>query len=56
MTKLKEKSDREKVLIWLQSIGEDDPRCIAEVIEQCAKDVEARKYYLSRYNEIITGI
>lgn len=44
-------SDREKVLEWLRRIGETDPDCIAEVIEQCSSSKEARDYYLSRYEE-----
>lgn len=50
-TSKKPLSDREKVLDWLNRIGETDPACIAEVIEQCSKSKEARDYYLSRYNE-----
>lgn len=44
-------SDKEKVLKWLDSIGEKDRQCIDEVIEQCAKDQEARDYYVGRYSQ-----
>ena len=45
----KELTDREKVLAWLSYIGETDPRCIAEVIEQCSTDVEARRSYVAKW-------
>ena len=41
----KPSKDRQKILAWLGRIGETDQRCINEVLELCAKDVEARKYY-----------
>lgn len=44
-------SDRQKVELWLTKIGEHDEACRAEVIEQCAKDREARAYYVGRYSE-----
>jgi hypothetical protein len=47
--KPKEQTDREKVLAWLKQINETDPACIAEVIEQCAKDKEARVFYVGLY-------
>lgn len=48
-----EKTDRQKVLEWLKLIGETDPACIAEVIEQCSKSNEARAYYVARHSEVI---
>lgn len=42
-------SDREKILSWLSSIGETDPVCIEEVLKQCATDIEARRYFVWRY-------
>lgn len=46
-----EKTDRQKVLEWLKSIGEDDPKCISDVIELCSKDLEARRYFVNRYEQ-----
>lgn len=45
----KKLGDREKVLSWLDSIGEHDEACRAQVIEQCSKDISARQYFVSRY-------
>lgn len=44
-------NDREKVTAWLDHIQEKDEACRAEVLEQCAKDKEARAYYVKRYTE-----
>lgn len=44
-------SDRAKVEKWLDSINEHDPACRAEVIQHCKDDLDARKYYLSRYQQ-----
>lgn len=49
--RLKENSDRAKVNAWLDHINETDEACRAEVLEQCAKDKEARVYYVNRYKE-----
>jgi hypothetical protein len=55
MTKLSQlknaDTDRAKVNKWLDSIGEVDPYCRAEVLEQCKDDPDARAYYVSRYEE-----
>lgn len=45
-----QKTDRQKVLDWLKQINETDPKCIAEVIEQCSKDAEARAFYVKLAN------
>ncbi len=50
--RLKKQSDRQKVNLWLDSIGETDPECRREVLDHCAKDPDARAYYVSRYEEI----
>lgn len=42
---------RAKINEWLDFIGETDPACRREVLEQCAKDPEAREYYVSRWAE-----
>jgi len=47
-----EKTDREKVLRWLKVINETDAKVIAEVIEQCSKDNEARAFYVSMYDKL----
>ena len=48
-------TDRKKVEAWLDKIKEFDPQIRTEVIEQCAKDKEARIYFVSRYNEDYTA-
>lgn len=45
---LTELADLEKVNAWLDHIGEDDPQCRAEVLENC-KDTDGRDYFLQRY-------
>ena len=40
-----------KVNNWLDRIGETDEACRAEVLDQCAKDPEARAYYVMRSEE-----
>ena len=53
LTKLKNASkDRQKVNNWLDRINETDEACRAEVLDQCAKDPEARAYYVSRSEEV----
>jgi len=52
LSKVKAASEnRKKVLDWLDKIGETDEACRAEVLEQCAKDQEARAYYVARSEE-----
>lgn len=52
LSQLKNKdTDRAKVLAWLAHINETDQRCIAEVMEACTNDPEARKYYLMKYEQ-----
>ena len=43
--------DRAKVNAWLDHIQEFDEACRKEVLDQCAKDKEARIYYVDRYKE-----
>jgi len=53
LSKVKAASEnRKKVLDWLDKIGETDEACRAEVLEQCAKDQEARAYYVMRSEEL----
>lgn len=49
----KELTPREKVGKWLDSIGENDETCRAEVMKSCADSKDARDWYLSKYNEMI---
>ena len=52
LTRLKNASkDRQKVNDWLDRINETDEACRAEVLDQCAKDPEARAYYVMRSEE-----
>jgi len=52
LSKVKAASEnRKKVLDWLDKIGETDEACRAEVLDQCAKDPEARAYYVARSEE-----
>jgi len=52
LTRLKNASkDRQKVNAWLDRINETDEACRAEVLERCAKDPEARAYYVMRSEE-----
>lgn len=44
-------TDREKVKFWLDHIGENDPACRDEVLDNCKANKEARAYYVSRFNE-----
>jgi hypothetical protein len=36
---------------WLTFIGEHDPACINEVLENCRLDPDARRYYVGRSSE-----
>jgi len=42
-------AEEEKAIrAWLELIGETDPATIAEVIERCQRDADARAYFLER--------
>ncbi len=45
-------TDREKIASWLAHIGETDPATIAEVMEHCRTDKQARAYYVGRSAEV----
>ena len=49
--RLRANSERAKVNAWLDRINETDEACRAEVLERCAKDPEARAYYVARSEE-----
>lgn len=44
-------TDRQKITAWLDHIGEHDPACREEVLLSCKNDLDARRYYLSRFTE-----
>ena len=41
--------DRAKVNSWLDWINERNPEIRADVLDQCAKDPEARAYFVERH-------
>lgn len=43
---------REKVLAWLQLIGENDDAIIAETIRLCKEDKEYRAFCVAQYHEL----
>ncbi len=45
-------SDESRIRAWLDYIEEDDPEAIEEVIEKCRLDMEARRYFLGRAEEV----
>ncbi len=46
-------SDEESnILAWLAHIEETDPAIIAEVVDKCSNDPEARRYFLKRSEEV----
>lgn len=49
-------TDRQKVMAWLAHIQETGQSCINEVIEHCKTNQEARKYFVSRYDEDVLNI
>jgi len=40
------------IRVWLEHIEETDPATIAEVIDKCQRDGEARAYFLRRSEEV----
>lgn len=40
------------ILAWLTHIEETDPEIIAEVVDKCRNDLEARRYFLKRSEEV----
>lgn len=45
-------TDRQKVTVWLKSIGAPKDEA-DEVLELCAKDKEARVYFVMRYMGVL---
>ncbi len=44
-------SDKAAVSGWLDSIGEDSPEVVADVLHRCESDQEARDYFVIRSSE-----
>jgi len=51
MSEVRILTDREKVCAWLDSINEQDPAMRHSVMDACAEDPEARKYYVRRWEQ-----
>lgn len=45
-------NEKQKILSWLEYIGEKDPLIIIEVLESCRNDVDSRQYFLQRAKEV----
>ena len=43
--------DRQRIINWLASIGEDDQEMIKETIDRCKADPETLAYFCQRANE-----
>ena len=44
--------EQSSILAWLAHIDETDPAIIAEVVDKCRNDLEARRYFLKRSEEV----
>ena len=42
--------DAAAIWLWLAQIGEKDPEIIAQVLDQCRSDPDARRYFIRRAN------
>lgn len=49
-------TDRRKVELWLDHIGETDTACRDEVLQQCADNRHARAYFVNRYEQDCNGL
>jgi hypothetical protein len=47
------KSEEMAIRAWMVLIEETDPATIAEVIDQCQRDADARNYFLKRARELV---
>lgn len=45
-------NEKQKILSWLEYIGEKDPLIIIEVLESCSNNVDSRQYFLQRAKEV----
>ncbi|ABQ54209.1 hypothetical protein [Legionella pneumophila] len=45
-------NEKQKILSWLEYIGEKDPLIIIEVLEFCRNNVDSRQYFLQRAKEV----
>ena len=44
--------EEQRIRAWLDYIEEDDQESIAEVLEKCRRDRDARRYFLERAEEV----
>ncbi|HAT1802601.1 TPA: hypothetical protein I8Z04_001259 [Legionella pneumophila] len=44
--------EKQKIISWLEFIGEKDPLIIIEVLESCRNNVDSRQYFLQRAKEV----
>jgi len=45
-------NEESNIRAWLAHIDETDPAIIAEVVDKCRNDLEARRYFLKRSEEV----
>ncbi|HAT8315135.1 TPA: hypothetical protein GDC96_02420 [Legionella pneumophila] len=45
-------TEKQKIISWLEFIGERDPFIIIEVLESCSNNVDSRQYFLQRAIEV----
>lgn len=48
--------DSEHVRAWLASIGEQDPKTVADVLERCRTNLHARAYFLALATDKAQGV
>lgn len=44
-------TEKQKIISWLEFIGEIDPLIMIEVLEACSNNVDSREYFLQRAKE-----
>lgn len=49
-------ADEQRILAWLDHIGESDPVTIGEVVDRCRSDACARRYFLDRAQADDVGV
>ena len=48
--------EEQRIHAWLDYIEEDDRDAIAEVLEKCRRDRDARRYFLERAEEVASSV
>ncbi len=48
--------EEQRIRAWLDYIEEDDRDAIAEVLEKCRRDRDARRYFLERAEEVASSV